>query len=344
MPRRHPQPFWREFMQCWYVQIGKKQVKLSPDREEAFRLYYELMGKPPEQQHSPAPSSPSAVQVIDDFLEWVSRNRAKDTYDIYHRLLQRFAQSLPLTITVAELKPYHVTRVMDANSSIWSNNAKNDFATTVSRCFNWAEKQGLIDKNPIRNVDKPGREAREMALKPAEYTKVMKTVEEPRFRDLLEISWEVGCRPQEIRVIEARHLDFETNRIVFPPREAKGKKYYRIIYLTDRAREILVRLCEEHSSGPVLLNSEGRPWTRHAINCAFCRLEKKIGKKYHLGAFRKGYATEALKAGLDTITVANLMGHVNGAMLSRFYAKVQQDPEFMADAAKRAKRGSNGGA
>ena len=45
MPRRHPQPFWREFMRCWYVQIGGKQIKLHPDREEAFRLYYTLMDR-----------------------------------------------------------------------------------------------------------------------------------------------------------------------------------------------------------------------------------------------------------------------------------------------------------
>ena len=31
MARRHPQPFWRELMQCWYVQIGKKQTGSIPN-------------------------------------------------------------------------------------------------------------------------------------------------------------------------------------------------------------------------------------------------------------------------------------------------------------------------
>ncbi len=94
----------------------------------------------------------------------------------------------------------------------------------------------------------------------------------------------------------------------------------------------------------MLLNSEGNPWKKDAINCAFCRLEKHIGKKYHLGAFRKGYATEALKAGVDTMTVAHLMGHRDPSMLSRVYGQVQQDPEHMASAAIRAKKpnGSSG--
>ena len=49
MPReQHPEPFWRKQTKCYYVQIGKKQHRLSKDRDEAYRLYHELMAKPPE--------------------------------------------------------------------------------------------------------------------------------------------------------------------------------------------------------------------------------------------------------------------------------------------------------
>lgn len=177
-----------------------------------------------------------------------------------------------------------------------------------------------------------------MALSPAEYAQVVEAVKEPCFRDLLEVAWETGARPQELRKIEARFLDLDSRRIVFPPKQAKGKKYYRTIYLTERARKIAARLAESHSEGPLLVNSEGNPWTKDAINFAFCRLEKKIGAKYHMGAFRKGYATEALKAGVDTVTVAHLLGHRDPSMVSKVYGQVQHDPEHMAKSARRAKR------
>ena len=125
---------------------------------------------------------------------------------------------------------------------------------------------------------------------------------------------------------------------MFPPKQAKGKKYYRTIYLTEQACKIVARLAEANPDGPLLLNSEGNPWTKDAINCAFGRLEKKLGKKYHIGAFRKGYATEALKAGVDTVTVAHLLGHRDPSMVSKVYGQVQQDPEHMAKSATRAKR------
>ena len=187
-------------------------------------------------------------------------------------------------------------------------------------------------------MKKPAREAREMAFSSAEYAEVVETVTEPCFRDLLELAWETGARPQELRKLEARYLDMESSRVVFPPEQAKGKKYFRTIYLTERARRIVARLADANPTGPLLLNSQGNRWTKDAVNCAFCRLEKKIGTKYHIGAFRKGYATEALKAGVDTVTVAHLLGHRDPSMISKVYGQVQQDPEHMAKSASKAKR------
>ena len=68
------------------------------------------------------------------------------------------------------------------------------------------------------------------------------------------------------------------------------------------------------------------------------RLARELGTKYHLGAFRKGFATEALKAGVDVIGLAHLMGHRDPSMLSRVYVRVQQDPEYMGELARKAKQ------
>ena len=83
MLRRYPQPFWREFTSAWYVQVGKKQNRLSPDRDEAFRLCHELMGRGPEADPSPpAVSSLRPVlvlEVLDWFLDWCERTNARRT-------------------------------------------------------------------------------------------------------------------------------------------------------------------------------------------------------------------------------------------------------------------------
>jgi integrase len=391
LPRRHPQPFWREFTHCWYVQLGKKQIRLSPDRDEAFRIYYELMSRGRKAEpFSPALASSLVVEVLDAFLDWCGRHKARRTYEHYRENIQRFATRIPPALTVAELKPFHVTRAM-AGFPGWGNNTKHDFIGALKRALNWAADEELIERNPLARMKKPAREAREMAVTPEEYARVLETVEEPRFRDLIEMAWETGSRGQELRELEARFVDLSSGRIVLPPSKAKGKKRHRVIYLTDRAQEVVARLCKEAPSGPLLRNSEGNAWTKDAINCAFCRLQLALGRramreggieakipprfrkggvaperleeararhaaavreareentriarehgeKYHLAAFRKGFATEALKNGVDTVTVAHLLGHADASMISRVYAKVQQDPRFMAEAARRAKR------
>src|SRR5262249_53200871 len=106
------------------------------------------------------------------------------------------------------------------------------------------------------------------------------------FHDLLEFCWETGVRPQEAKVIEARHFIPDRCRLEIPQEEAKGRKRWRVVYLTPRAAEIVARLAAEHAEGPIFRNRSGRPWTTFAVNCRFCRLQEKLGTKYALGALR----------------------------------------------------------
>ena len=77
MPRRHPQPFWREFTNCWYAQLGGIQIKLHPDREEAFRLYHALMDR---QSHVPEPAQPAEKRlVVEDYAD-LSPGRARASW------------------------------------------------------------------------------------------------------------------------------------------------------------------------------------------------------------------------------------------------------------------------
>ena len=108
----------------------------------------------------------AAVEIIDAFLDWAQKNRERLTYEAYQRRLQAFVDSIPPGLPYTELKPYHVTRVMDANASKWNNNSKNDFASAVQRAFNWAQAEGMISHNPLARIRKPGREARRTGDQP----------------------------------------------------------------------------------------------------------------------------------------------------------------------------------
>jgi hypothetical protein len=167
MAVRFPRPFWRASRNCWFVQLGKKQIKLDPDREEAFRMYHTLM-----QREDPEPvviaSDPPVVEVLDAFLEWAEHNGTPRTFAWRKENLETFARSIPRNLTVSQLKPYHVTKEMNAHPT-WGPDTRANFARCVQRAFRWARKQGLIGENPVEHVEKPGKSKREVFYTREEY-------------------------------------------------------------------------------------------------------------------------------------------------------------------------------
>ncbi len=103
-----------------------------------------------------------------------------------------------------------------------------------------------------------------------------------------------------------------------------------MIYLDDVAAEIVDRLCKASPSGPIFRNQQGRAWSKDAVNCAFVRLRGKTGiEGLCTYALRHGFATAALKRGVDTTTVGVLMGHANPNMVAKVYQHLGQDDNYM---------------
>jgi len=176
---------------------------------------------------------------------------------------------------VASLRPFHVVEWADSKKT-WGPNQKRNGCGDVTRAFSWAEKLGYISASPVRGVEKPGRTKRESRMTPADFATLLSLVKDEPFRDLITFSFEAGCRPQEARRIEARHLKPEHRRVEIPPKEAKGKKRWRVIYLSDAAFAIVTRLAEQHPTGPLFLNVDGNPWKAQAVVCRFQRLLVKM--------------------------------------------------------------------
>ncbi len=85
---RQPKPFFRKQTSSWYVQIKGKQHPLGKDKDEAFRLYHELMANPNRYHNRWSDSWMDLVAVlIDRFLAYSEKNNSKRTYEWYVRHL-----------------------------------------------------------------------------------------------------------------------------------------------------------------------------------------------------------------------------------------------------------------
>ena len=63
---------------------------------------------------------------------------------------------------------------------------------------------------------------------------------------------------------------------------------------------------------------------------------KELLPRYSLYALRHSWATNALKRGLDSLTVAILMGHQDPSMLAKVYQHLSHNPEHLLKQARRA--------
>jgi hypothetical protein len=77
-----PKPFWGPKKGRWYVQLDGKHVNLGADQADAFRRYYDLMGKQPI-PIIPTAADPPLVSVLDAFLDWCLKHQDMRIYESY---------------------------------------------------------------------------------------------------------------------------------------------------------------------------------------------------------------------------------------------------------------------
>ncbi|HZL38113.1 MAG TPA: site-specific integrase [Tepidisphaeraceae bacterium] len=331
---RFRKPFFRAPRGLWYVWHGGRQINLGADKDAAFAAWHELTSKA-----LPVLSATEAIKlvavVIDSFLDYVEQHRHPDTYRWYKDRLQLFLNAIPADLTLDQLKPFHVQKWIDAYPDLASGTKRN-YCRSIQRAMAWAEEQGYVLRSPLAHFKKPRAGKKELVVTPQQYQSLLDRTADQEFKDLLTVTWETGCRPQESLRVEARHVDLAGERWVFPASESKNKRTPRIVYLTPKALEITKRLMEKHPEGMLFRNVDRKPWTTDATNCRFMRIKKQKGIKFSLYSLRHSFATHALMQGVDCITVSTLMGHADPSTLAKTYQHLSQNPAFLQQQLRKA--------
>ncbi len=329
---RQPKPFFRKFTGTWYVKLGGRQINLGSEKADAFQEYHELMAG----RGRAIVSFVRVAQLLDAYLEWLLEHRAKGTYEKSLHYLRLFAKHLGAGFRIAAVEPIHVMLWIESRDR--TDTTSHDVISIVQRSFSRAEKRGHIHKSPIAMIeDKPRKRQREAVLTTEEWKVLRASVSDPEFGDFLDFMWETGCRPLEARSVTASHVDLRNSLIIFAPSESKGEKHERVIFLSDTALAVCRRLMTIHPTGTLFRNMKGRAWTKDAISCRFQRISEKLGITVCAYALRHSYATEGLKRGMDSLTLAQLMGHADTSMLSRCYAHLARNPAYLREQAKKVR-------
>lgn len=327
MMARTPEPWYWKERKAWYVTIRGKRHNLGAVKKEAKERFHELMT-----EKSPVVVSDTVWAVLDAFLEWTLIHRPA-SYGWYRDNLQRFKDAIP-NKRITELQPAEIENWLGKQT--WGGSYKAGMVTAIKRAFNWATKKAGLKFNPVTGLEKPTPGKRDRVLSAEEYESIVKLAKDDRYRDLLQLAFETGARPQELTRIEKRHLQ-ANKTVVFKKDESKGKKRNRVIFLTDECYAILAKWAVRYPEGPLLRNQDDNPWTPFAIACRFGRMKAKLGFKPVLYWFRHSYIHHGLTKGrIDPMTMATLVGHADLTMIYKYYGHLLKDSDFMRDAAKKA--------
>ncbi len=325
----------------------QKNKNVARDMESAFRTAV-VKGEVGITERKKIPGFKAAMA---DFLTWANQDHqmASSTADRYRysslALLSFFGDKSLDKITPDEVEKYKAARLnqfVTARSKDGRKVTKKPIQpATVNRelaclraMFNHTIKSGVLLTNPIsKTAAKTLHEDNEQTrvISYDEQTKYLVKAT-PMLRDVATIMLETGMRPEEVFRIQSENVHLAENYLFNPYGKTKAAK--RRIKLTATAKSILAvrmkaaaeRATEEKDSGVFLFPCETdatRPLP--GIQSAHARAlrESKVAS-FRLYDLRHTWATRAVEAGIDLVTLAAMLGHSKINMVLRYAHPTQE--------------------
>jgi integrase len=321
--RTSSKPWFRKQNKTWYVEINGTQVRLSKDKAEAKRKWLKLMAE------GELPQDRWLSECVEHYLE----SLIPKTRRTREQVLKGF-QARVGPIRVSKLTNRHVKGFL---KPAWSPSTVRTAIKTILACLNLAVKDGLIEENPVKNIEKPAWERREKILTGEELDALSAAAREP-FKTLLKAMTDSGCRPSEICGLKVEDC-FPDQSIWLVENKTKNQTGVkkRPIYLTPELGEITRKLMGSRTAGHLFLNRYGQPWTTDTLRLRFARLRTKLGLSAGVIPYgtRHRFASNAInRQKMDSLVVARLLGHSDARMLQRTYFR--EDTDAMVEAVKKA--------
>ena len=337
---RRNKPWFRPDIGWWVTTIARKQYRLAKGKSkndkkpkaEAERAFHQLMALRPRQ---PDHSDGRVCDLVEAFLVFYSKpgRIAADTLRNYRFYTQKFAESCGY-LRSTDIRVRHIDEWVDSHP--WNPTSEYNARRIAFRVFSWGVERGWIRENPLKKMVREKPDITRRCLTFEEWCGLLRGARRP-FRVFLWSLLETGARPSELRNLTWDMV--RQDRCVLPKHKT-GKKTGkpRIIRLSDRMQRRLSQLKSRSESRYVFVNSRGKPWTQYAIRSRVDRIVQREGlaKDVCVYMVRHTFGTWSIMNGLDTATVAELMGHNDTDMIVKVYGHLAEQSSHMQVAANRA--------
>jgi len=266
-----------------------------------------VAGSRPARPTSQFPASSQEV-LLAKFLKSRRQGISPRTLEFYEALLKRFVSNYNLT-------PTDINQFL---SSLDCHNGKNAYYRAIRAFCNWLYRQGLIEDNPIKMVDPPKMTKVILpSLNTEQVEYLIDQVASVRDKAIISLFADSGTRLNELLGIKESHIDWENQTVIIWGKGGKQRK----APFTRRTAELLGEHLRGKETDQVDVNIWGMG--RRGVQIMLYRLEQKTGLPCNPHTFRRTFASNLHRAGLDIEHIMRLGGWESLDMVLRYTQSVK---------------------
>ena len=228
--------------------------------------------------------------MLTKFLNSRRQGISLDTLEFYQFCLKPFVEGYQLT-------PESINQFL---ADLTYGNAKHAYFRATRAFCNWATREGYVKQNPISRVDPPKvSEPILPSLTSQQVEHLISTADNLRDKCIISLFADSGMRLSELANIKADDIDWDNCTITI---WGKGKKQRRAPFTKGTAK-LLRRWVSQNGIGLNIWNIEP-----HGIQLMLQRLKEQTGLPCNPHTFRRTFASNLHRAGMDIEHIMRLGG------------------------------------
>lgn len=274
-------------------------------------------------------------EILAFIIDRQARQLSPRSIKFYQDELDYFTRFLSKEILyISQLTPDIIRSYLISLSSHRNPGGVHAAYRALKAFFNWyaSELDDPTWRNPIRTVTPPKITKGPLpGISIPHFKSLLITCDKSflgtRDRAILMFLLDTGVRQSELIALKRDDINLQTGAVNI--RHGKGAKF-RIVYLAASARRELIRylrLVPDPPPSPYLWLTESlTPLTASGLRQLIRRRSEKAGIPCPgLHDFRRAFAVESLRNGMDLVTLSHLLGHTSTEVTRRYLHLLESD-------------------
>ncbi len=256
---------------------------------------------------------PETNKLLSDFIRSRRQGLSPRTIDFYKRMLTNAGLAVGVHVTGQDIQCF-------LNDLQCTNGGKHGYYRALRTFYRWlySPRSGYrlnLQNNPILLVEAPKVEKKILpSLTPEQVDYLIGEVSNLRDRAIISLFADSGMRLNELVHIRTQDIDWETYTVTI---WGKGSKQRKAPF-TDRSAKLLRGLISQNGAGANIWHIDYR-----GVETMLKRLKARTGLPCNAHTFRRTFASNLHRAGLDVEHIMRLGGWESLDMVLRYTRSVK---------------------